>query len=561
MTMAMKATIFVWIFCSIGMDLTVAGDKCAAQFQYKDEVQLCYNQSQTVNTPSPPSPYSCDKPGFGFVLEELVIAPITSYTNCGLFHNTNLYNYTCLRKEAENTNDFDSTAFNILGLISGKNSFNKSLPIEMLRFKTAESNLKMESAFLAMKKSCKAVNNSTLQNTTVNKMISLCSSHTVQDVIVTLTLGHLKEQLPNKPFMCRCTVRTSRPKYVNVFALDIRLQGEGGSCGETHFDVKTGNTSDSAVEHIEHIECKGKEALYGSKALNTTGRLTDEMTLTLTSNSTKFYPTAVWIEIREEYKPDEKFMEVSCEDLLLLSVDLPKGLTLPIIIGVSVGSFVLLVFLVLLIIWILKRRSRGSMALACVSCHGRGRDGKGKKPYRPVSTTEPVYSEPGNPRPANRDPYTFPADAKVQMETTYAEPDPNGQMFATKVNPLIPPPLPDSPPPVSPPAGYVSSKFPFVAEPPPKPERTLLKKDKWGRKRPECENPVQPGEEYDRILSTGTGRKPVGDRDKQNNIIDGDQGDAGESSMYSHLDKGDNYSHVAFQAKSKVIDNDYDAAT
>jgi hypothetical protein len=181
------------------------------------------------------------------------------------------------------------------------------------------------------------------------------------------------------------------------------------------------------------------------------------------------------------------------------------------------------------------------------------------------------------PRPSRRDPYTFPADAKIPEEGTYAEPDPNaGRLFNTMGNPASPPPLPDSQPPGSPPPvnfnRFPGGGFPkteFTGEPPPKPERTLLRKEKERKTSmnepppPPPSNlpatlpfPAGPEESYDHI---NTGRKwKASDRDRQNNIINGENGGPQEMNVYSHLDNND-YSHAVFTPKTTPVkDNVYD---
>jgi hypothetical protein len=169
------------------------------------------------------------------------------------------------------------------------------------------------------------------------------------------------------------------------------------------------------------------------------------------------------------------------------------------------------------------------------------------------------------PRPSRRDPYTFPADAKIPEEGTYAEPDPNaGHLFNTMGNPASPPPLPDSQPPGSPvPVNFNTfPKTEFTGEPPPKPERTLLRKEKERKtsmNEPPPPPPAKPPsleESYDHI---NTGRKwKASDRDRQNNIINGENGGPQEMNVYSHLENND-YSHAVFTPKTTPVkDNVYD---
>ena len=170
-----------------------------------------------------------------------------------------------------------------------------------------------------------------------------------------------------------------------------------------------------------------------------------------------------------------------------------------------------------------------------------------------MAQTEPVYSEPNNPRPStSAPPYTFPVDAKIPDKggAVYAEPDPNGTL-GLGAHATTPPPLPDSPPPGSP----TAMVFP-PEDPPPKPVRTFPRPLKKSTKSDADE------EEYDHIKMGGKSvlKSPPG-RDGQNNIIEENRegdGDSKVQNIYNRLDQGDDYSQIGTTSKTEVKDNIYD---
>jgi hypothetical protein len=105
---------------------------------------------------------NCSCPdGFGFVLDDLVVAPLFKYKNedCGQFHNNYLLSPECLSAGATNTDDFNRTVFDILDYVSGRSSFNQSLPatIDKFHFYINDSGLTLQqdSSFLAFNGRCK----------------------------------------------------------------------------------------------------------------------------------------------------------------------------------------------------------------------------------------------------------------------------------------------------------------------------------------------------------------------------------------------------------------------
>lgn len=202
------------------------------------------------------------------------------------------------------------------------------------------------------------------------------------------------------------------------------------------------------------------------------------------------------------------------------------------------------------------------LPFSCSSCC-KGEPGEGgSKSYRQVEQAEPVYSEPGDPRPSTTAaPYTFPADAQLlhREGAEYAEPDPNGTL-GMAARTTTPPPLPDSPPPGSP----TAVSFPPAAgfppeEAPPKPMRTFPRPSKESKSKKGDAG----GEEYDHITTGGKSnlKSPAG-RDGQNNIIGENGGDQGggkkEENFYNRLDHGDDYSQAGTKPKTIVKDNVYD---
>ena len=190
----------------------------------------------------------------------------------------------------------------------------------------------------------------------------------------------------------------------------------------------------------------------------------------------------------------------------------------------------------------------GVLPVSCGSCC-KGKGSKDKTSYKTVAQTEPVYSEPGKPRPSNSaPPYTFPVDAKIVERggSEYAEPDPNGTLGLAACA-TTPPPLPDSPPPSSPAAAVF-----FAEEPPPKPVRTFPRPHKESAK-------SNSDEEYDHIMMGGKSLlKSAPDRDGQNNII-GESNEAEVTeNLYNRLDHGDDYSQIGTVPKTVIKDNIYD---
>jgi hypothetical protein len=138
--------------------LLFVADACKAVFQHHPAIQMCYNMVPE-NTPCTNANCSCEKPGFGFVLDELVVAPLTKYGDCGHFHNNDLLSPDCLRNSSLIPEDFDRMVFSILDHVSGRSSFTQSLPVTIERFhflmNDSGQTIQRDSAFLAINKRCK----------------------------------------------------------------------------------------------------------------------------------------------------------------------------------------------------------------------------------------------------------------------------------------------------------------------------------------------------------------------------------------------------------------------
>ena len=130
---------------------------CKATFQSPDHIELCHGQSR------PGDPYKCTNGWQGFVLEQLVIAPRSqSYTDCGPFHNNDLYGAQCMRDLVHQKEDFDRVVFDILDKVSGQNQIAQSTAVERfsLAGDAAVGDKEMvaawtSSAFVSFEKKCK----------------------------------------------------------------------------------------------------------------------------------------------------------------------------------------------------------------------------------------------------------------------------------------------------------------------------------------------------------------------------------------------------------------------
>ncbi|KAL8586626.1 hypothetical protein ACOMHN_040134 [Nucella lapillus] len=556
----------------------VASYTCDPEFSGRERVVLCHNDSTSFS-----AEVSCKDKDQGLVLMPLVLAPMQLFDDCR-FGVQDLYNVSCLGKQTGKEEEYDRVVYSILDQVSGKNNLSSHTAVERFPVTVpAKNGVKTDafSAFVAFRKLCKPANPES------GEMMNLCSNSTKNSTVVYLTLRGLAH-LPHTPSMCQCTLRPT--SNLKLSALDVRLQNASNHrCGKSALRIETNS---SRVD----VACDKMSALYGNQVMYSSDS-PHEVTLTLTYISRDQIPTSLWINAQDTLDPGlNQEMSISCGGFIPLptpepdrgkeednnddegdeggghedkgeggrggeeeeeeAADAGGGSTTTIVASVLGAGLLIVLILVAVIV---RRRCRGSYSggpSTCCACCRRGDDDDNDNDndlifYKPVTQQEPVYAEPGKPRPSTTSPpYFNPADAKFpDSRAIYSEPDPNGTL-GLALRATTPPPLPELPPPGSPPTFQPST-------PPPKPERTLLR----ARKESARSNDPPGGEDYDHIMAGG--RTPLKStplprgRDGQNNIIGGN-GVVVEGNVYDCLQHGDDYSQIGEVLKQQVKDNVYD---
>ncbi|KAK7092838.1 hypothetical protein V1264_008523 [Littorina saxatilis] len=291
---------------------TVSPDQCRINYFFIQHVELCHK-------PNLKTADQCKK-GWGFVLDELVIAPLTEYDDCGTFHNNDLLDANCLREKIVN---YDERVFEVLGKVSGQNKIDNGTTVERFEFSVAGSDAvggvgggpaeKDTSAFVSFRRNCRPADPDMREDTVVN----MCANMTIEDFRVYLTLQGTAD-IPSQASFCRCVITPNAE--MDVKALDVRLQNvkdDGQRCGPSALKIESKESPDSGSRELK---CEGKKALYGFHQLQKSSK-DKEVVLTLTSVDSNHFPTAVWIEVEQEYDQDAAHtsMTVACEGFVPMS--------------------------------------------------------------------------------------------------------------------------------------------------------------------------------------------------------------------------------------------------